>query len=142
MVTTERRFYTQKAYEDKSGITPSMEDYLEMIYRQKDKKGQIRLSALAKSLNVGVPAASKMAGKLKGHGYIEYEPYGIITITKKGEDEGERLILRHNILSEFFSYVNQSDDELELVETIEHFFDMRTIENLRSLLIRLKADKG
>ena len=117
-----------------------MEDYIEMIYRAKDDKGQIRLSSLAKKLNVGVSAASKMAHKLKDCGYISYEPYGIVAITKKGENEGKRLISRHNILSDFFSYINSSDNELELVENIEHFFDDRTGENLRKLLISLKGD--
>ena len=117
-----------------------MEDYIEMIYRAKDDKGQIRLYSLAKKLNVGVSAASKMAHKLKDCGYISYEPYGIVAITKKGENDGKRLMSRNNILSDFFSYINSSDNELELVENIEHFFDDRTVENLRKLLISLKGD--
>lgn len=117
----EENFHTLRWYEDANKVSPAMEDYLEMIYRMSEKTCSVRLSSLAKNLNVGAPAASKMAQKIKDAGFIEYEPYSQITLTETGKKEGARLILRHKILNDFFCRVNHSASELDLVEKIEHF---------------------
>ena len=50
------RFYTVRGYEllskDANLLTPSMEDYLEMVYRLSRDKGYTRISDLASALNV------------------------------------------------------------------------------------------
>lgn len=66
-----------------SVVSPSEERYLEEIYYQVLENGYARISHIAKSLNVGVPSAFRMAGRLSSQGYLDYEPYGIINLTKK-----------------------------------------------------------
>ena len=48
-------FYTYRGYEllrqEKLRLSPSMEDYLEMIYRTCKKQGYIRMTSLAQQLN-------------------------------------------------------------------------------------------
>lgn len=133
-------FYTIRGYDriENADISYTMEDYLEMIYRHANEGGYVRVNQLAALLNVRPPSASKMASKLRESGMVRFEPYGMIHLTKKGEEAGAYLLHRHEVLHRLFCYINQSDSELELVERIEHFFDKRTVKNIESLLLNLK----
>jgi len=127
-------FYTLRGYNrlEKSNMSPAMEDYLEMICRILREKKFIRVNQLASLLNVTPPSASKMVSKLKNAQLINFEPYGIIQLTKKGEELGNYFLYRHQTLHEFFCIVNSTENELELVEKIEHFIDSKTVQNMEN----------
>lgn len=130
-------FYTLKGYsymEEGGTLTAAMEDYLEMICRLDRDKEIVRIKKISEILHVKPSSASKMANILKDLGYIEFEKYGRIGITEKGETMGEYLLLRHDILHRFFCLINCSDNELTLVEKIEHFIDRKTVDNIKSWL--------
>ena len=133
-------FHTIKGYESAKGeqLTNAMEDYLEMICRHSLKYGFIRINQLSSKLNVKPPSATKMAALLKENGYIDYEKYGVIKPTKKGWDAGQYLLYRHDILHKFLCMINNTDDELEQVEKIEHFFDKNTVYNIEKFINRYK----
>lgn len=133
----ENIFYTQKAYIRRAHISSSREDYLEMIARLCEKDGYARISDIAAKLNVSTSSASKMSALLKAEGYINYEKYGVITLTEKGTEKGRYLLKRHDILNRFLCYVNSSSDELVLTEQIEHYIDETTVQNLEKLLYKL-----
>lgn len=133
-------FYTLKGYTllEHAKITASMEDYLEMIYRiYQQGRQSIRIKELAEYLHVKPSSASKMVTNLKAHEMVRFEKYGMITLTDQGIELGKYLLLRHNILNQFFCFVNHSPDELEQVEKVEHFIDPRTIWNLKALIDKL-----
>ena len=44
---------------------------------------------------------------------------------------GDYLIYRHDILHKFFCRINNSDNELMLVEKIEHFINKETVDNIK-----------
>ncbi|MDR2933102.1 MAG: metal-dependent transcriptional regulator [Oscillospiraceae bacterium] len=136
-------FHTLRGYNrmEHSDISFAMEDYLEMICRHTLEGEIIRVNRLASLLHVTPPSASKMVMKLKESGLVSFEPYGIITLTQAGEALGGYLLYRHDILHRFFMMLNRSEDELELVEKIEHYMDRRTIENMEKLL-RSKSGGG
>lgn len=129
-------FYTQNGYTriSHSQITTAMEDYLEMIYRIGQKEQVVRIGKLAQYLHVKPSSASKMATNLKNQGMVEFERYGIILLTEKGRALGDYLMERHEILQRFFCYINKTQDELELVERVEHFIDERTVKNMKNFL--------
>lgn len=138
-----QEFRTLKGYQIKnnSQITYAMEDYLEMICRYCQNGGYARIGHLAEQLNVKPSSCSKMVGHLKNLGLVDYEKYGIIKPTQRGAELGEYLLYRHRILNDFLCYLNHTDDELEQVEQIEHFFKEQTIRNLEKLLVRLKGEE-
>lgn len=129
-------FYTLKGYSLQSSnqLTAAMEDYLEMIYRLHLEDSAVRINKLAGCLHVKPSSASKMAANLKELDYIAFEKYGLITLTQKGLGLGAYLLLRHEILNQFFCFINHSLEELEQVEKVEHFIDERTVYNLRKFL--------
>lgn len=133
----QNEFYTLKGYSlmnEENTITCAMEDYLEMIYRISSENQVVRIKQLAKGLNVKPSSASKMAAILKEKGFIDFEKYGHITLTEKGEIMGEFLLYRHDLLHQFFCRINHSDNELTLVEKIEHFIDNNTVSNIKEWL--------
>jgi hypothetical protein len=71
-----------------------------------------------------------MVGNLSKLGYISFEKYGCIRPTEKGSLLGNYLLLRHDILMDFFCLINNSTDQLEQVEKIEHYIDEKTVYNL------------
>ena len=144
MVTDKDGFYTMKGYERSASdeLTSSMEDYLEMVCRMEEEGDPIRVSSLAASLHVRPSSASKMLDNLKKAGYIDFKKYGSIMVTEKGYEEGRYLLHRHQVLQDFFCTRNHTEDELELVEKIEHFINHRTVANMEQALpfLRPKND--
>ncbi|NLN82692.1 MAG: metal-dependent transcriptional regulator [Clostridiales bacterium] len=133
-------FRTMKGYQlvDHSEITASMEDYIEMIYRTLKSQPLVRVNDLAKKLNVRPSSVSKMANHLSRLGLIGFEKYGYIKPTEKGRVVGDYLLYRHEVLTEFLCLINNSHDELEQVEKIEHFITEKTVYNLKKALKILK----
>lgn len=129
-------FYTLKGYTllNNNHITASMEDYLEMIFRLHKENTVVRINQLAQQLHVKPSSASKMVSNLKKLELVEFEKYGTIVMTKEGLELGEYLLYRHELLHKLFCLINQSDNELEQVEKVEHFIDVKTVHNLSDFL--------
>lgn len=133
-------FYTLKGYQnvEPDQMTASMEDYLEMICRLLQSEQVVRVSQLAGMLHVKPSSASKMVKNLKDSGYLLSEKYGYISLTDKGRQMGDYLLFRHDILNRFLCVINQSEDELEQVEKIEHFINKQTVINIQHFLEQQK----
>ena len=131
-------FYTLNGYKIKNKvfITESMEDYLEMIYRNKNKD-KIHIKEIAQKLNVKPSSASKMINKLKKCNLVNFEKYGLITLTEEGTSIGKYLLWRHNVLVKFFKFLNKKNYLLEQVEKIEHFIDYQTLKNMEKFTFKI-----
>lgn len=133
-----REFRTVRGYQIKQqetkSITASMEDYLEMTYRLTRDKGYTRVGDLATALNVQPPSASKMVQKLVEMGYLQFEKYGVIELSKKGREHGQYLLTRHETLERFLSIIGVKEQLLEETEKIEHYISPETIEKIMLLV--------
>ena len=133
-----REFRTVRGYQIKQqeskAITASMEDYLEMTYRLAREKGYTRMGDLATALNVQPPSASKMVQKLAEMGYLQFEKYGVIELSKKGRQLGQYLLNRHETLERFLSILGVQEQLLEETEKIEHYISAETIERIMLLV--------
>lgn len=136
-MVSNKEFHTFRGYEiikkNKKHLTPSMEDYLEMIYRNCQAEGYVRINQLAEKLNVKASSASKTVSKLAEIGYLNYEKYGIIRLTTKGETMGALLLDRHETVEEFLRYIGVQDTILLETELIEHYLSMDTVKNIEIL---------
>ncbi|MDD2432843.1 MAG: transcriptional regulator MntR [Clostridia bacterium] len=140
------RFYTVRGYallkQEDSLLTPSMEDYLEMSYRLSAKKGYIRIGDLADALHVQPPSASKMVQKLAELGYLHYEKYGLIELTKAGCTLGEYLLARHHIIEKLLTLLGVTTNILEQTEKIEHNISEETTEKIATLVQFLESNQA
>lgn len=130
-------FYTVRGYrlleQNIKPMTSAMEDYLEMIYRNSEKSGFIRLNTLARLLHVKASSATKMVQKIAELGFLNYEKYGIIMLTKEGKELGKYLLKRHNILESFLRNLGIADKALLETELIEHNISKETLININLL---------
>ncbi|KHO61952.1 iron (metal) dependent repressor, DtxR family [Thermoanaerobacter sp. YS13] len=129
------RFYTVRGYQihfpKVNQLTPAMEDYIEMIYRESLKKRYIRVNTLSELLNVKAPSTTKMLQRLKELGFVEYQKYGVIGLTEKGKEMGKFLLDRHSTVEEFLKNLGVKEELLEQTELIEHNISIETLEKMR-----------
>lgn len=133
----DNEFHTVRGYELKNNekkITPAMEDYLEMIYRNSLENNYIRTNQLAKLLNVRNSSVSKMTQKLGELGLLHYEKYGIITLTNKGKKIGSFLLKRHLTLENFLKLLGCQQNILIQTELMEHVIDDETVEKIQMFI--------
>lgn len=114
-------------------VTSAMEDYLEMIARLSRKTPTIRVSDLSEMLHVKASSVTKMVQQLAQGGFITAKRYGDIALTEAGKSRGAYLLYRHDVIERFLRLINQSDNELEQTEKIEHFLDERTVRRMELL---------
>ncbi len=130
-------FHTVRGYQllkRKSGLlTPAMEDYLEMVDRNISGGNYMRVNTLAGLLNVRTSSATKMVQKLSQRGFLEYEKYGIISLTKKGEKLGGFLLQRHNSIERFLKTIGVDENLLRETELIEHTISENTLRCIECL---------
>lgn len=132
----ENRFRTFSEYirRDNELLTPSAQDYMEMIYRLSIGEGFTRVSDLAVKLNVQPPSVTKMLHKLADLKLIKYEKYGVIKLENDGVEIGKALLERHNLIEEFLMFLNINDNILEETEKIEHTISDRTLSGMRDII--------
>ena len=141
-------FYTVRGYQlleqSKTSLTPSLEDYMEMICRSIQADGAVRVTALADKLNVKPSSATKMVSKLAELGYLDYERYGAIRMTEKGAALGEYLLWRHETVYRFFGLLTQDNRAEAFIEAeqVEHILSQATVINLEKLLHFLTAHEA
>ena len=86
----------------KEGLSESLEDYLETIYNIIVEKTAVRVKDIAATMNVRYPSVTAALKVLEKRGFINYEPYGIISLTKLGLDVALDVSERHRLLQTFF----------------------------------------
>jgi len=121
-------------------LTASMEDYLEMICRLSRDKGYTRTFDLAQSLNVQPPSTTRMIQRMSELGLVNYEKYGVITLSPKGKEIGEALLQRHTMVEEFLRLIGITEDILKETEKIEHTIGTKTLRCLAELTSFLKSN--
>ncbi|HZG58078.1 transcriptional regulator MntR [Paenibacillus sp.] len=115
--------------------TPSMEDYLERIYRLIDEKGYARVADIAEGLEVHPSSATKMIQKLDKDEYLVYEKYRGLILTTKGKRIGKRLVERHHLLEQFLETIGVKEENIyKDVEGIEHHLSTDSIACIEALV--------
>jgi Mn-dependent DtxR family transcriptional regulator len=121
--------------------TPTMEDYLERIYKLIDEKGYARVSEIAEGLEVHPSSATKMIQKLDKDKYLVYEKYRGLMLTPKGMKMGKRLVDRHQLLEEFLTIIGVHPDHIyKDVEGIEHHLSWDSITCIEVLIEYFRRD--
>ena len=102
-------------------ISPEIEEYLETIYRLKEKGKTAKTGEVAKELGISAPSVSEMFDKLAKAGLIKYDHYRGASVTKKGEEIGSSVLRKHRLIEKLLMFlgVNGSRVHREACE-LEH----------------------
>ena len=104
-------------------LTNSQEEYLKTIYILKNTQKDIRVTDIAKKLDKSKASVNKAINLLKNDGLIDYEPYGQIKLTEKGETEAIKIIEAYDIVKLFLTDILNAnkenvDEEAKKIKTI------------------------
>ena len=117
-------------------LTPNMEMYLKTIYEIDDRGDAARVKGIADRLGVTMPSVSGAVESLQRRGLVKHNPYGAVSLTRKGNRVAREVKGRNDLLYRFLL------DVLKLPETIasrdacvlEHVVSPRTLERLSLFL--------
>jgi DtxR family Mn-dependent transcriptional regulator len=93
-------------------LTESLEKYLLAIYEIVKINKAARVKDVSNYLKIGGPATSDAVKTLAARKFINYIPYGIITITPKGKKVAEGKLVRHKIIANFLEKVLMIEPEM------------------------------
>ncbi|MEA1960437.1 MAG: iron dependent repressor, metal binding and dimerization domain protein [Bacillota bacterium] len=122
-------------------LSPSLEDYLEEIYRFSMHHDIVRVSDIAACLNVTLPSVNNAIRKLGDENYLIYKRYKELELTEKGKKTGKFLVERNHILQEFLSIIKARCDIPAEAEAMEHYLSLPTIRTIESLLDFFKKNE-
>ena len=91
------------------GLSASLEDYLEAIFRIVQEKQAARAKDIGKHLEVSRSSVTGALHALADRELINYAPYDVITLTDKGQALAEDVVRRHEVLRDFFVKVLTAD---------------------------------
>ena len=86
-------------------LTKSLETYLLAVDSLLETKEYIIVKDVSEFLNIGGASTADAIKKLKEKGYINYEPYGNITLSPKGKELISLKKYRHYTITKFLNKV-------------------------------------
>jgi DtxR family Mn-dependent transcriptional regulator len=118
-------------------MTPSMEDYLEMVSFLADE-GEVRVTDIAARLKVSKPSVLTALKVLKEQGLLEHERYRTVSLTRKGVVQAAEIRERHSFLSAFLQNVLGVSSETAERDAckMEHLLSEETLKKMRALAVR------
>ncbi|MCM1002815.1 MAG: metal-dependent transcriptional regulator [Candidatus Gastranaerophilales bacterium] len=109
-------------------LTKSLEKYLAAIHEIIETQGAARVRDVSERVKANAASTSEAVKTLAKKGFVNYKPYGVITLTDKGLMTVESKNKRHEIIKNFLSnsLMLQKDysDDLEFSmpdEVLERF---------------------
>ena len=111
-------------------LSQSLEDYLEAIYVLSLHRKVVRVSEIAKRLQVKMASVTGVLKNLVEKGFVQHERYGFVELTDEGEKIGNDVYARHKTLKKFLKdilLVSPKMAEKDACE-LEHYLSPETFE--------------
>lgn len=120
-------------------LTNSQEEYLKTIYLLERNKQKVRVTDIAKKMNITKPSVNKALKILKELKLINYEVYGDINLTKDGQEQAKGIIKKQDILETFLIGILEIDKEQaqEEAKAIKYAMSKESIDKLDSYISKI-----
>ena len=117
-------------------ISNSLEEYLKTMYILKKQNGYIRVTDIATSMNCSKPSVNKALKNLADKGFITYQSYGPIELSRDGENLAKKILEAYDIVFLFFKDVLNltKEDAQREAEKIKLTMEDETINKLAKYL--------
>jgi|CZCB01.1.fsa_nt_gi DtxR family Mn-dependent transcriptional regulator len=117
-------------------LTPSTQDYLEVILQLSENNHSTRITDIANALNITKASATQAIDTLINEKMVLKEKYGPVSLTKKGELAALKVKKMHKIIREFLVTVLQVDADIANKDAclIEHVISPQTIAGMIAFL--------
>lgn len=116
--------------------TITKENYLKALYFLHQKDDVISLTELGKAMNVSKPTASDMVKKLQAEGWVAYQKYKPLKLTKKGKKVAAIVVRRHRLAEMFLCQVMRFgwEEVHDIAEELEHIKSERFFDRMDELM--------
>jgi len=109
-------------------VSGRVEDYLRTVYEIIEQKGYARIKDVSRELGVRPSSVVEMMRKLHDRGFVIYEKYGGITLTRRGRNVAEAVEMRHDTFKKFLEIILVPEDvAAKDAHVLEHRLDSKTI---------------
>ena len=114
------------------GLSEQHENYLEAILVLETKNNVARVKDIAARLGVQSGTVTSALKSLTDKGFINYKPYGFITLTSAGSRIATEVLRRHQVIKGFLENVLLLDEEIAENNAcrMEHNMDKTAINRL------------
>ena len=110
-----------------------VEMYLKAIWHIKEKNEPVKISVIAKMLNVRQPSVVQMLKKLNVKELVEYNKAGVI-LTETGEKIGSSMMRNSRLLEVLMDSALKVEIDEEMVCGIEHHMNIQFTDALCTML--------
>ena len=110
-----------------------VEMYLKAIWHIKEKNEPVKISVIAKMLNVRQPSVVQMLKKLNEKELVEYNKAGV-TLTETGEKIGSSMMRNSRLLEVLMDSALKVEIDEEMVCGIEHHMNIQFTDALCTML--------
>jgi len=119
-------------------LSKSLEDYLETILLITYEKGEVRITDIAKRLNIKEASVVEALKKLKNLGLVEYEKGRRPILTEEGKRIAREIYEKHQVLLRFLQEVLGVSEEVAIRDAcaMEHVLSKETLEKIAEFMRR------
>ncbi len=110
------------------------EMYLKAIWFIREKGNEVKVSSIARLLNVTQPSVVQMLHKLNDSNLVSYKKGNLVVMTLKGEKIGKQMIRNTRLLEVLMKDSLKIDIDEEMVCGIEHHMKNKFTDALCTLL--------
>ena len=110
-----------------------VEMYLKAIWHIKERNEPVKISVIAKMLNVRQPSVVQMLKKLNGRELVEYNKAGVF-LTETGEKVGSSMMRNSRLLGVLMDSALKVEIDEEMVCGIEHHMNIQFTDALCTML--------
>lgn len=110
-----------------------VEMYLKAIWHIKERGEEVKISTIAKMLNVRQPSVVQMLKKLNGQNLVNYNKAGV-TLTEDGERIGASMMRNSRLLEVLMDSALKVEIDEEMVCGIEHHMNKQFTNALCTML--------
>ena len=110
-----------------------VEMYLKAIWHIKEKNDPVKISVIAKMLNVRQPSVVQMLKKLNERELVEYNKAGVF-LTETGEKIGSSMMRNSRLLEVLMDSALKVEIDEEMVCGIEHHMNIQFTDALCTML--------
>lgn len=117
-------------------LSESLQDYLEKILELAERHPLVRVTDIAKEMQLAKASVNQSIGKLKTLGLVTQQAYGPILLTDRGRNVAIAVRTRHTQLRHFLIEVLGVDEKVAEVDAckMEHAVSAETMGKLTRFL--------
>ncbi|MCK4260717.1 MAG: metal-dependent transcriptional regulator [Halanaerobiales bacterium] len=113
-------------------LSPTIENYLEVILNISIQNGIVRITDLANHLNIAKSSVNQAVKSMVEMNLLQHEKYGPVELTKKGKEFAGKIKKKHQVIKTFLVEVLGVSPEVAEKDAcaIEHVISPLTVEKI------------